>query len=313
MTIALCNPARAARSLRFPVQYGIVDTIVVQPHDDAVSLWVPVISETPYQRVIDFAIEGAVSSQLLRDTVFGNSMLFCLLDLASGSAETVTLSYTVERLPVTIMLDPDCARPLSNAMTFARHLAGEKHVDVNDKTRALARRVIGKETNPLAQARLLYDHVTGAMSYDAAQQSWQGSTEHALACSVGNCNDIHALFISLSRSAGIPARLILGQALEAPKPGEEACELCGYHCCAEFFCAGIGWVPVDASCACKYGKHALFGDLEMNHIAWSVGRDIELAPPQQGEPILFFAGPYAEAGREPYRGFRRYITFEQLT
>lgn len=313
MTIALCNPALAARALQFPVQYRILDTIVVQPHDGAVSLWAPVISEASYQRVIDFAVEGATSGQLLRDTVFGNLMLFVLLNPASGSTETISLSYTIERLPMTFMLDPDCAKPLSNTTAFARHLIAEKHVDVNDKTRLLARHIIGKETNPLAQARLLYDYVTGAMSYDAAQQSWQGSTEHALTCSVGNCNDIHALFISLARSAGIPARLILGQALDAPKPGEEACELCGYHCWAEFFCAGIGWIPVDASCACKYGKHALFGDLEMNHIAWSAGRDIRLTPPQQGEPVLFFAGPYAETGTEPYRGFRRHITFEQVT
>ncbi len=34
---------------------------------------------------------------------------------------------------------------------------------------------------------------------------------------------------------GIPARLALGQAFEPPPPGEEACDLCGYHCWAEFF------------------------------------------------------------------------------
>jgi transglutaminase-like putative cysteine protease len=150
------------------------------------------------------------------------------------------------------------------------------------------------------------------MTYDAAQQSWKGSSEHALTCSVGNCNDIHALFISLARSAGIPARLVLGQALEPPPPGEPACELCGYHCWAEFFCSGLGWVPVDASCACKYGKHALFGDLEMNHIAWSVGRDVKMNPPQQGEPILFFASPYAETDGSPCRTFARHVTFAQI-
>ena len=83
------------------------------------------------------------------------------------------------------------------------------------------------------------------MTYDAARQSWKGNTEHALVCSVGNCNDIHALFISPCRSVGIPARLILGQALEAPLPGQEACELCGYHCWAEYFAPSLGWIPID--------------------------------------------------------------------
>jgi transglutaminase-like putative cysteine protease len=127
---------------------------------------------------------------------------------------------------------------------------------------------------------------------------------------VGNCNDIHALFISLCRSAGIPARLVMGQALEPTPPGEEACDLCGYHCWAEFFVAGLGWLPVDASCACKYGDHGLFGRLETNHVAWSMGRDLLLAPIQEGPPLLFFAGPYAEADGKPWRGTERGIRFE---
>lgn len=150
------------------------------------------------------------------------------------------------------------------------------------------------------------------MTYDAARQSWKGSTEHALVCSVGNCNDIHALFISLCRSVGIPARLILGQALEAASSDQEACELCGYHCWAEFFAPGLGWIPVDASCACKYGKHQLFGDLEMNHVAWSVGRDIELNPPQKGERLLFFAGPYVEINGVDHRTVERHVRFTEV-
>ena len=196
---------------------------------------------------------------------------------------------------------------------FVRLLGEERFVDVNDKTCSLARDIVSGETNPLRQARHLYDHVTGTMAYDAAQQSWKGSTEHALVCSVGNCNDIHALFISLARSLGIPARLVLGQAFEPPPPGEEACDLCGYHCWAEFFAPGLGWIPADASCACKYGKHALFGAIESNHVAWSTGRDILLAPPQRGARILFFAGPYAELDGQPYSQVERRIAFAELT
>ena len=181
---------------------------------------------------------------------------------------------------------------------------------MNAETRKLAAEIVGGETNALGRARRIYDYVTGKMAYDAAQQSWKGSSEHALVCSVGNCNDIHALFVSLARSTGIPARLVLGQALEPPPPGQEACDLCGYHCWAEFFVAGLGWLPADASCACKYGTHGLFGDLEMNHIAWSVGRDILLEPAQKGERVLFFAGPYAELDGRPYARIERHIRFE---
>jgi transglutaminase-like putative cysteine protease len=91
-------------------------------------------------------------------------------------------------------------------------------------------------------------------------------------------------------------------------PAEEACEICGYHCWAEFFAAGLGWVPVDAWCACKYGKEHLFGDREMDQIAWSVGRDLVLEPAQRSCLILFRAGPYAEADDRPYAGIERRIS-----
>ncbi|MBI3530526.1 MAG: transglutaminase domain-containing protein [Betaproteobacteria bacterium] len=150
------------------------------------------------------------------------------------------IRYLVERTAVTHRVHPDCVRPLQSSALFERWLRAEQFVDVDDKTHKLALEVVGARTNMLEQARLVYDYVASTMTYDAAQQSWKGSTEHALVCSAGNCNDIHALFISLCRSLGIPARLILGQAFESPPLGHDVCELCGYHCWAEFFAPGFG-------------------------------------------------------------------------
>jgi transglutaminase-like putative cysteine protease len=311
VTISICTPTGRTK-LQLPVRYRLEDSLTVTVPKTPVSVWVPLIPETPYQRLIEISIECRGDYTVAREGEFGNSMLHTILTPADGTSQVLKISYGVERLPVMHLLDPSCARPLLSPRAFARHLAAETHVDVDDKTRSLALEIIGAERNPVIQARHLYDYVTGHMAYDATQQSWKGSTQHALTCSVGNCNDIHALFISLARSAGIPARLIIGQALEPPPPGEPACELCGYHCWAEFSCSGLGWVPVDASCACKYGKHALFGDLEVNHIAWSVGRDLHLVPPQRGGSILFFAGPHAESDGKVYGAFSRHITFEQM-
>jgi transglutaminase-like putative cysteine protease len=276
-------------------------------------IWSPVIPETPYQRVLDIEVTTPGPWQIHRESEFGNLVFHCQIAMPVRTAIEVQFRYAVERLPLNHPLDAAALRPVSTPQLFARVLGEERFVDVNDKTRALAREIAGDETNLLAQARLLYEHVTYTMAYDAAQQSWTGSTEHALTCSVGNCNDIHALFISLARSLGIPARLVLGQALEPPAPGQEICELCGYHCWAEFFAPGLGWIPVDASCACKYGKHALFGALETNHVAWSTGRDILLAPPQRGPRVLFFAGPYAEIDGEPHPRVERRVTFSEAS
>lgn len=293
------------------VRYEIRDRLRIDPPRDSdgeIAVWQPLISDSPYQRVLDISVASPVAWRETREPLHGNRMLHATLPPGAGAE--LDIQYVVERLPVRHTIHPGCVRPLDDPRLFARDLAAEQFVDVDARTRALAAEIVGPETNPLMRARRFYDYVTSTMTYDAANQSWKGSTEHALVCSAGNCNDIHALFISLCRSVGIPARLVLGQALEPPPPGQETCDLCGYHCWAEFFMAGLGWLPADASCACKYGTHGLFGSLEMNHVAWSVGRDLVLAPAQKGSPVLFFAGPYAEADGKAYRGFERHISFE---
>ncbi len=70
---------------------------------------------------------------------------------------------------------------------------------------------------------------------------------------------------------------------------------------------GIRPQPVDASCTWENGTDGLFGSLEMNHVAWSVERDILLNPEQAGERLLFFVGPYAEAGGTRYDRIDRAI------
>lgn len=312
-TSLTCSPETSvATSVK---RYEIEDRFVVELGSTApglVDAWCPLIPDSPYQRVLRLAIDGPEPWTITHDADQGNRMLYCRLARATPGDLSFQLRYAVERRSVKHMLDPGCVGPLETPSLFGRYLWAEQFVDVNTRTRELAGTVVGGETNPLEQARRIYEHVAGTMTYDAALQSWKGSTEHALVCSVGNCNDIHALFISLCRSAGIPARLVLGQAFEPPAPGEEACEVCGYHCWAEFFASGLGWVPVDASCACKYGRGHLFGDLEMNHVAWSTGRDILLAPPQRGGRVLFFAAPYVEVDGQPHGAVHRQIRVKEV-
>ncbi|MBI2187130.1 MAG: transglutaminase family protein [Acidobacteria bacterium] len=302
-----------------PTRYAIEDSIAVQgppPRDGALALWVPLIPDTPSQRVLDLVIEADCAWSVTREPEFGNQMLHVRAADAPHWPLEIRLRYHVERLPLVHSLHPACARPLATPALFARDLAAEQFVEVSDRTRALAGTIVGDERNPLEQARRVYRYVTDTMTYDAPKQSWKGSTDHALVCSTGNCNDIHALFISLVRSMGIPARLVTGQALESPpQPGADTCEVCGYHCWAAFFVAGLGWIPVDASCACKYGTEGLFGALETNHVAWAIGwaigRDLIVAPAQQGPRLLFLAGPYAEVDGQPYRAVERRLTFAE--
>jgi transglutaminase-like putative cysteine protease len=150
------------------------------------------------------------------------------------------------------------------------------------------------ETNitPLQQARVDYEYVTSIMKYDKSGTGW-GRGDALYACDVrrGNCTDFHSLFIGLARARGIPARFTIGFPLGSAKSGE----IPGYHCWAEFYSGGV-WVPVDASEASKHpDQHDYyFGHLDENRVAFTIGRDLELKPPQNGEPLNYLIYPYAE-------------------
>lgn len=217
--MTITDPAVSAHADATIGLFEITDHITIDSTQGAhtVEMWCPVIGDGAFQRVLDVEVTSEDPYDLTREPEFGNLMLYSRLRLATAASWSIR--YVVERRAIGHAPDPARARPLATAQLFSRALIPEAHVDVDERTRTLAQDVVGPETNPLEQARRIYDYVTGAMDYDATKQSFLGSTEHALTCSVGNCNDIHALFVSLCRSVDIPARFVLGQALELPQPG----------------------------------------------------------------------------------------------
>ncbi|HTO99139.1 MAG TPA: hypothetical protein VMK66_18940, partial [Myxococcales bacterium] len=76
----------------------------------------------------------------------------------------------------------------------------------------------------------------------------------------------------------------------------------GYHCWADFYVPGHGWVPVDISEAWKdKTKHDyFFGTLDTQRVQFTLGRDLTLTPRQEGPPLNFFVYPYVEVGGAPY-------------
>jgi transglutaminase-like putative cysteine protease len=149
-------------------------------------------------------------------------------------------------------------------------------------------------------ARAIYNHIVATVKYDKTGKGWgRGDIYYACDARRGNCTDFHAIFIGYARAMGIPARFAIG----FPLPGDRgAGQIAGYHCWAEFYAQGIGWVPVDASEAAKNpGKREyFFGAHDENRVELSKGRDVVLTPRQQGEPLNYFVYPYAEVDGKEY-------------
>ena len=177
-------------------------------------------------------------------------------------------------------------------------MKADKLVTLSPRVKKLANEVTAGKTTPTGQAHAIYDYLLATMKYDKTIPGWgHGDTERACDIKAGNCTDFHSLFMSMARAKGIPARFVIGFPMTA-----EHGTVSGYHCWAEFYVKGQGWIPVDPSEASKSSDSArrayLFGNLDPDRVQFTMGRDLVLTPPT-AEPLNYFIYPHAEAnGKE---------------
>jgi transglutaminase-like putative cysteine protease len=192
-----------------------------------------------------------------------------------------------------------------------RSLESRGLVVIDGEVRKRTRQATDGRMTLLERARGIYDHVIGRMAYDKTVPGWgRGDTRRACLLGKGNCTDFHSLFISMARAEGIPARFKIGLVI----PQQDSGTVPGYHCWAEFYLDRQGWMPVDASEAWKHPELAdhYFGTQEPNRVLLSVGRDIQLVPPQQGDPVNIFFSPYIEVDGQAFEGVKTQFWFRDL-
>ena len=119
-----------------------------------------------------------------------------------------------------------------------------------------------------------------------------------------DCGGLTALFVATLRANGIPARQLVGRWAETAEKDEklDGKEWQKEHVKAEFYAAGIGWVPVDMSVAVdidrRPGSLRHFGRDNADFIAMHIEPDISLEIEQLGKrsmqflqaPVFFVTG-----------------------
>lgn len=263
-----------------------------------VRMWLPVppSNEDQEVQVKQENLPGKVTRG--REMKYGNEMYYLETSADKTGGLSASLTFRVRRREVLA----DNGSPRVSAEESAKFLKPDAKVPVGGRSlKLLADKPLPKDQ--LALGRLLYDVVNQHMTYSKQGTGWgQGDVDWACDSRYGNCSDFHSLFISLSRAQGMPARFEIGFPLpEARGEGE----IPGYHCWAKFKPAGHGWIPVDISEANKVKDkdqklvEYYYGNLTENRVAFSVGRDLVLTPPQDGQPLNFFIYPYVEVDGKP--------------
>lgn len=199
-----------------------------------------------------------------------------------------------------------------------RYLQPTKHIPLDGIVRKTALSIV-KEANAqssLKKAQAVYDWVVENSYRDPATRGCgRGDIKSMLESGNlgGKCADLNALFVGLTRAAGVPARDNYGIRIDESAAhktlGRSGDVTTAQHCRPEFYLAGLGWVPVDPADVRQLAldedlpitnprvvalREKLFGAWEMNWVAFNHGRDITLAKDSVLGELPFFMYPQAE-------------------
>lgn len=280
-------PAAAPAVRTFAFTYGVK---IPAPAAGSTTLeaWVPVPLEDDLQKVKDLKVTCNAPYTIETEPEYGNRMVHVKVSPPAGEVE---IAWTA-----TITRTADVGQ--GQGPNLPRFLQADRLLPIDGKAVQMAEKLGVKDAaKPVrARAQAIYDDVLHGMTYDKQAPGWgKGDFDRACDVAKGNCTDFHARFMGVARAAGIPARFTMGIPITAEPKGTMG----GYHCWAHFLDGGR-WVPVDISEAQKLlGKDDakakwFFGNLDADRLSLSVGRDLTLAPKQQGDKLLFFAYPYVE-------------------
>lgn len=257
-------------------------TVELPQLDGPAKLWLPVAQTDRFQEVELLAQKTPTDGTIIEDDRYGNKALYLELTPEHSGAR-IQFDYQVTRLEKSAYREDDTK--------IENHLAATPLLPIGGRFDSIAQTIITEREaeGELMRARALYDYVVDNVRY--AKQGTYGTADANFACDAksGNCTEFHSLFISLARSAGIPARFAVGAAIPANRNDGG---INGYHCWAEFYADGKWW-PVDISEANKYSDLATyyFGHHPANRIELSKGRNIQFNPGPASGALSFFAYP----------------------
>jgi transglutaminase-like putative cysteine protease len=321
-TIFITNnsEAREPKKRYFEFIYK-VDIIGIPKYAKDIRVWIPYPVSTKNQRIVDVKLESPYPVALKYDREWGNPILYMKPNLADTDF-TIILKFKILRYEdLHSFFNPSVVRRFSgNPGIFNRYLKPTKYDPILDDVRRFTTRATRGKRGTLDKIKGIYEFVLDKMEYNKKFPGW-GEGNISRVCLLitekglgkGNCTDFHSLFTAMVRSIGVPAKFVMGYPL---KSGDFVKgRVGGYHCWAEFFLPGYGWIPVDISEADKNPskKDYFFGSIDENRVKFSEGRDIMLEPHQKGGRLNYFGpDPYIEVDGIEFRNFKRTISYRNI-
>ena len=272
-----------------------------------VDLWVAYPVSDEFQTISDMTITGNYDTRAIyRDSVSEALYLYLTWDNPSENP-LCTMQFHISQKDRrnSDITDSGAAYP----EIILPYLKATKFIPAdNPDMLKIAQAAVQDKTTTLEKAQAIYDWVVENTFRDPAVKGcglgFPGRTLQQ--CNGGGkCADLSAVFVTLARAAGIPARDVYGLRLGSPKDGDVTS---GFHCWAEFYLPGTGWVMVDPADVRKmmlvhklelkdkdtaeWRKFFWGGDDLFRLVLEKNARGVNLA--NAGEPIPYFMYPAAQ-------------------
>lgn len=301
-----------ARTFEFMYSATVKD---IPENSKSVSVWLPLPHSSEFQDIADLKVETPLPYTITEDKTYNNRYLNIHIQNPGANAVSINVSFMTTRrehlAPLKPGTDEITQKPPSKS-ELQMFLKPTEKIVMTPQIKLMAKQITGGRKTDVEKIRALYDYVASFMKYDKSGTGWgNGDVQFCLLEKRGNCTDYHSFYAALAISLGIPTRFAIGFPL--PRDKQEG-EIGGYHCWAESYAEGKGWIPVDISEGDKNSDRYeyFFGAHDENRVEFTVGRDIILNPKQQGKALNYFIYPYAEVDGKAHTSIERKFYFKDL-
>jgi transglutaminase-like putative cysteine protease len=267
-----------------------VRLVDIAPDARTARLWVPIPSDTAWQRVLDVDVVDAPTGwRLERQDDARGAMIFVAVD-NPGTEIAVTVEVLVERDAVATPMrgaevDAAIEAPIDPVLFASSLRLDAPLMEATPEIMEMAAKATQGATTVRAKvARLLAAVADRADHYSKDPTKpvcGRGSAADCLTDGGGCCTNLHALFIAMARAQGIPARIQFGYRLTPANEGKPDVDP-GYRCWVEAWIPGSGWTPTDIVVAdgrpSSGERDAAFGTLDDRRVWLWEGRSHRLAP-----------------------------------